>query len=109
MLLFDLQRLKPAPLPKAALCPRRSQTLLTSRVMLRWERPSVTPACLGEEGWRWRWRWWGPGCERVGRRYEKNPEMVRKVGLEEVRRRRCVKERKGSIMAEVWGASDDDG
>lgn len=39
----------------------------------------------------------------------KEPEMMSKVGLEEVRRRRCVKERKGSITGEVWGASDDEG
>lgn len=39
----------------------------------------------------------------------KKPEMMRKVGMEEVRRWRCVKERKGFIMGEVWGAPDDEG
>lgn len=39
----------------------------------------------------------------------KKPEMMSKVGMEEVRRWRCVKERKGSITGEVWGASDDEG
>lgn len=42
----------------------------------------------------------------MGRRYEE-PERMRKVGMEEVRRRRCVKERRGFVVAEVWGASED--
>lgn len=49
-----------------------------------------------------------PGCERVGRRYEK-PETMCNVAMEEVRRWRRVKEKEGFITAEVWGASADDG
>lgn len=104
---FDLQRLKPTTPPRVALCPRRSRTPLTSRAMRRWERPSATAARLGEEEGCLGGGCWWLKCVWAG--VAKNPELMRNVEMEEVRRWRRVKERGGFITGEVRRASDDEG